>query len=194
MGEANSGHYYSYINNRDSDDLNEWFEFNDAVVSPFDIDNLDEKAFGGVSKLVFTDENGQQETATTEKAANAYMLIYERKQMYLWEKIGNKEELIKVDEFGRLTEKVNCNPSEGNVEEYTDLLGLNDSDNENAKQEESKSFNYDFEIPQEFSNLIQSINMKKWQVKYICGEMLGCTSNYLANLEIIRFSDYDACK
>lgn len=35
MGTANSGHYYSYIRPRDGD--GEWLEFNDTVVSTFDV-------------------------------------------------------------------------------------------------------------------------------------------------------------
>lgn len=42
MGEANSGHYYSYINDRESEE-SEWYEFNDACVFPFEIDEMDDK-------------------------------------------------------------------------------------------------------------------------------------------------------
>lgn len=35
MGTANSGHYYSYIRQRDGG--GEWLEFNDTVVSAFDV-------------------------------------------------------------------------------------------------------------------------------------------------------------
>lgn len=33
-GTADNGHYYSYIQNREKE--NEWFEFNDNIVRPFD--------------------------------------------------------------------------------------------------------------------------------------------------------------
>lgn len=36
MGTANSGHYYSYIRPRDGG--GEWLEFNDTVVSTFDVE------------------------------------------------------------------------------------------------------------------------------------------------------------
>lgn len=36
MGTANSGHYYSYIRPRDGG--GEWVEFNDTVVSTFDVE------------------------------------------------------------------------------------------------------------------------------------------------------------
>lgn len=35
MGTANSGHYYSFIRPRDG--VGEWLEFNDTVVSMFDV-------------------------------------------------------------------------------------------------------------------------------------------------------------
>lgn len=44
MGTANSGHYYSYIRPRDVD--GEWLEFNDTVVSAFDVKVLLDAKFG----------------------------------------------------------------------------------------------------------------------------------------------------
>lgn len=44
MGTANSGHYYSYIRPRDVD--GEWLEFNDTVVSTFDVKVLLGAKFG----------------------------------------------------------------------------------------------------------------------------------------------------
>ena len=201
MGEANSGHYYSYINDRESDDPNDWFEFNDAVVIPFDIDELDDKAFGGETEIYFTDENGEKDHAKTEKSANAYMLVYERKQMYLWETINsNKEELIRIDEFGKLKEKVNIKQisQEENkddefpkvdITESTDLLDIEDPEKLELEQP------YEIEIPKEFDRLIENINVKEWQLKYIfVGEMIDSISGFLKNIEIIRFMDYSYCK
>ena len=45
MGTADSGHYYSFIKERE-DDLS-WFEFNDKVVSSFNPDNIPTECFGG---------------------------------------------------------------------------------------------------------------------------------------------------
>lgn len=44
LGYADSGHYYSFIQDRNS---SKWYEFNDTVVRDFNIDDLPEEAFGG---------------------------------------------------------------------------------------------------------------------------------------------------
>jgi len=44
-GGADSGHYYSYIKERKDD--GRWLEFNDSLVSEFDIGRISEAAFGG---------------------------------------------------------------------------------------------------------------------------------------------------
>jgi ubiquitin C-terminal hydrolase len=46
-GSANSGHYYSYIKERDGDGSEaRWLEFNDTKVSNFDVADLAEKCYG----------------------------------------------------------------------------------------------------------------------------------------------------
>lgn len=49
QGTADSGHYYSFIKERENNsvNLNDWFEFNDKDVSRFDIKNLPNETFGG---------------------------------------------------------------------------------------------------------------------------------------------------
>lgn len=44
MGFADAGHYYSLIRERDGNQ--NWFEFNDSVVKPFNVDRIAEEAFG----------------------------------------------------------------------------------------------------------------------------------------------------
>jgi hypothetical protein len=44
MGYADSGHYYSLIQDRSK---GTWFEFNDTVVRNFNYDDIGEEAFGG---------------------------------------------------------------------------------------------------------------------------------------------------
>ena len=73
MGEANSGHYFSYIKDTRT---GEWYEFNDTNVMPFDTADMDEKAFGG--------EYGDDKQKYSRfrnigfKPYNAYLLLYER--------------------------------------------------------------------------------------------------------------------
>lgn len=99
MGSANAGHYLSYINiERERDpkiDTDEWLktehqnwlEFNDSTVKPFDFKQLAFKCFGeqqSVNKNIMTSTNYQNDeimtnSATTAQAAhNAYMLVYEK--------------------------------------------------------------------------------------------------------------------
>lgn len=46
VGTADSGHYYSFINDREHPG-NGWFEFNDQFVNPFDPDHIPDECFGG---------------------------------------------------------------------------------------------------------------------------------------------------
>lgn len=60
LGTAESGHYYSYIRQGQN-----WFEFNDALVVPFDPSELKKETFGGYENL-------------SSKSKSAYLLFYER--------------------------------------------------------------------------------------------------------------------
>ncbi|CAD8075134.1 unnamed protein product [Paramecium sonneborni] len=72
MGSADSGHYYSFI--QDKNDLNKWYEFNDIVVTPADIKDLKNDAFGGSDKML----KNKYPTQLKDKSKSAYMLFYER--------------------------------------------------------------------------------------------------------------------
>jgi hypothetical protein len=55
MGTAESGHYYSIIKNNNSISNSkgkdcDWFEFNDHIVRPYDLEDLQNDAFGGVER------------------------------------------------------------------------------------------------------------------------------------------------
>ncbi|GBG23832.1 Ubiquitin carboxyl-terminal hydrolase 24 [Hondaea fermentalgiana] len=69
----NSGHYYSYIRSRFGTGVGQWFEFNDRVVKPFDINTLEEATFGGGSRV-------SSYGVEIPSVSNAYMLVYERRQ------------------------------------------------------------------------------------------------------------------
>lgn len=87
-GTAESGHYYSYIRERPSShDSDNWVEFNDDVVTPWDPAQLESSCFGGVDfRHPPYDSNG----AVFDKTYSAYMLFYQRSsslesdQQLLW--------------------------------------------------------------------------------------------------------------
>lgn len=72
-GTAESGHYYSYIQERPlgSASGKTWVEFNDIDVVPFDNSHIPDQCFGG-----FTESSGY--SSRYLKSWNAYMLFYER--------------------------------------------------------------------------------------------------------------------
>jgi hypothetical protein len=94
FGYADSGHYYSFVQDRNS---SKWFEFNDTNVRDFSLDDLAEEAFGGES-------SGYD---AKEKIKNAYLLVYEREKMI---PIGNEVPLKKEEILRRPVnqEIMNC--------------------------------------------------------------------------------------
>eukprot|EP00095_Tigriopus_kingsejongensis_P003305 maker-scaffold355_size198070-snap-gene-0.39 protein:Tk03305 transcript:maker-scaffold355_size198070-snap-gene-0.39-mRNA-1 annotation:"ubiquitin carboxyl-terminal hydrolase 24 isoform x8" len=85
-GQANAGHYYSFIKERRSKTVSgsnsgKWFKFNDTTVEEFDMntDSLTTECFGGNYK-VKKDESGSQNSNLPEERQrywNAFMLFYE---------------------------------------------------------------------------------------------------------------------
>ena len=69
-GNAEAGHYYSYIRERPYDG-DSWVEFNDADVTPFDPANLREQCFGGWHEQMYAGVH-------YPKTWSAYMLFYQR--------------------------------------------------------------------------------------------------------------------
>jgi len=67
-GNADEGHYYSFIQERDSQ---KWYKFDDTNVCDFDPSNLGAQTYGG---------NMPQSGFFRDRSTTAYMLIYERKQ------------------------------------------------------------------------------------------------------------------
>ena len=75
MGNSESGHYYSYIQDREnSTDNPQWFWFNDSNVHPFNVKDIPEETFGGENEGV----TGINADFLKEKNRSAYILVYER--------------------------------------------------------------------------------------------------------------------
>lgn len=78
-GTAESGHYYSYIKDRQKrsdQDTPVWFDFNDSEVSAFDPSTIAGLCYGGTDFIGPTKEINQQ--IAFSKTYSAYMLFYER--------------------------------------------------------------------------------------------------------------------
>lgn len=77
MGSADSGHYYSFIQEREKvvPDDKKWYEFNDTFVSYIDQKEIITEGYGG-------DKGSTQKSklvqSMKDKSKNAYLLFYER--------------------------------------------------------------------------------------------------------------------
>ncbi|KAH3743698.1 Ubiquitin carboxyl-terminal hydrolase 34 [Pelomyxa schiedti] len=80
-GTADSGHYYSYIRERDTPAGCEpkWFQFNDTTVEPFDPAHIAAQCFGGTDMMSSWDMHMQQFVSrNSSRFYNAYMLFYDK--------------------------------------------------------------------------------------------------------------------
>lgn len=80
MGIADSGHYYSFILDREKLDIPEdkrWYEFNDNIVHSFDPRDIPSEAYGGEEKWRYF-SNDSSTINVKEKIRNAYLLFYDR--------------------------------------------------------------------------------------------------------------------
>ncbi|KAF9113716.1 hypothetical protein BGX27_000930 [Mortierella sp. AM989] len=90
-GTADSGHYYSYIKDRNiasmsgspsqftNGDNSHWYLFNDSKVEEFDASEIPSKAFGGPEFIpVDSSPYMKSPTRSITKPYSAYMLFYER--------------------------------------------------------------------------------------------------------------------
>jgi ubiquitin C-terminal hydrolase len=46
-GTADSGHYYSFIKDKDHPQGGKWYEFNDTIVRDFDLNDIANECYGG---------------------------------------------------------------------------------------------------------------------------------------------------
>jgi hypothetical protein len=87
QGSADSGHYYSFVKERvplEESREAAWFEFNDTNVIPFSTDRIPYECFGGEEEvMVYDRDRGITKKAMRPKINNAYILVYERKDIDL---------------------------------------------------------------------------------------------------------------
>ena len=144
LGVADSGHYYSLIQDRELDDVSEdrkWYEFNDTIVKYFDPKDIPNEAYGGEEKFYSTlgnilimfnrwryyqvsDNTPNIMSSLKEKIKNAYLLFYDRIVPYGEEvnspttntEAPKKEEEAK-EENSKLKSDKNINKKKAKVEE-----------------------------------------------------------------------------
>ena len=75
-GNADGGHYYSFIKERTTN-RDRWLLFNDAEVKPFDVNLIPHECFGGEGTTKSMDPDKVMDFSF-EKTNSAYMLFYER--------------------------------------------------------------------------------------------------------------------
>ncbi|XP_014661859.1 PREDICTED: ubiquitin carboxyl-terminal hydrolase 24-like [Priapulus caudatus] len=83
-GQANAGHYYSFIKDRSGNALTnanrgKWFKYNDTTVEEFlmNNDSLEAECFGGTYKAKVYDQSSSY-PETRQRYWNGYMLFYEK--------------------------------------------------------------------------------------------------------------------
>ncbi len=97
-GTTERGHYYSFVKKENS----QWLEFNDTNVSPFNIDDMEDEAFGG-TQYFFNNKTGKNELV--DKSTNAYVLLYIRKDIVkLQGEIKNSMEIENLNNFTNVSE------------------------------------------------------------------------------------------
>ena len=102
MGTADSGHYYSFIQDRENrEGKDKWYEFNDTYVGPFNTEDIPREAFGGEEKSTYyhyTSQYGNRNIEKmTEKIKNAYLLVYDRCMEVVDEEEEDEDELLTTE-------------------------------------------------------------------------------------------------
>ena len=92
-GNAEAGHYYSYINvmrhewEQNENYLNtgkdRWVEFNDSTITEFDFSKLESECFGGTQEdfqTGYVEDSSEVAKLIGGRSKSGYMLVYERRQ------------------------------------------------------------------------------------------------------------------
>lgn len=140
LGESNSGHYYSYIKDTRT---GMWYEFNDLNVTPFDPNEMADKAFGG--EYGEDSKKYSRYRSSGNKQFNAYMLLYERNYYIQTDKFMEKSETPGEDlqsffniRFSRL--ESNVEHEEENDQEVDNVVSTHNEMLWESKQLFSNSF------------------------------------------------------
>ena len=117
-GNAEAGHYYSYINvaRHESEDspsylkteADRWLEFNDSNISEFGFSRVESECFGGSQEEILTgymEDSSEVAKLIGGRSKSAYMLIYERKNKGL---IPLKESVAKPGENDIVLSSLEC--------------------------------------------------------------------------------------
>eukprot|EP01022_Parablepharisma_sp_SALTPOND_P031230 TRINITY_DN78_c0_g1_i1.p1 TRINITY_DN78_c0_g1~~TRINITY_DN78_c0_g1_i1.p1 ORF type:complete len:2462 (-),score=272.77 TRINITY_DN78_c0_g1_i1:2173-9558(-) len=165
-GHVDSGHYYSYILNRENPEQPEekrWLEFNDTIVRNFDPKDIPDETFGGEEEMYYS-AWGKKET-TREKIRNAYVLIYERTVPLSSEALAKyKGEEREVD------------PAE--VEKKFDAMRI--------KEEKMET-----QIPEILQKMVHQDNKKFWLTQYIFHpNYLSFVFNIMKKHKVIEDNNY----
>ena len=124
LGTADQGHYYSFIQDRESES-NKWYEFNDHIIKDFDPSDIPYEAFGGDDESLMNDlQNmkhlkGNNDQAMIQamkqyktKIKNAYVLFYER------------DDIIDMEKFNDLVDDPNINTNKQEIAHKYELCKL----------------------------------------------------------------------
>ena len=166
-GHADAGHYYSYIMNREKKPEEQWLEFNDTVVRPFDQKEIPEETFGGEEEI-FSSTYGRKEPLR-EKVRNAYVLFYERVVEIDAELLSKyKEEERELDP----------------AEVHKRFEGMR------SKQTEQEIHP---QVPEPLFKIVQQDNKKFWLTQYIFNaDYLAFASGIVTKTRVLEDNNYVA--
>ena len=160
MGNCEGGHYYAFIKNKND----QWYEFNDTQVTPFDINFLKEEGFGGEEEYL---NNGNKEV--NKKNRSAYLLFYEKLNQSDCEQFDNIEA---INSFLKIMKT----PVDGKIEvdHQQNIININKLENEVIEEKK------------EDENGMKSIleNLNKEMFKYYLNKKLFSTEYQYFILEL----------
>ena len=163
-GTADSGHYYSFTRESQTEDGEKWYEFNDNIVRDFDLSELASETFGGDE--TYSGQGMMQ--MKSQKWRNAYLVIYERK---------NQTYLPKEDEEAEASGSAKQSKEDEQVDAMVD---------EESSPDKGPKLS-DPEHPTQQKILLE--NQKYWQNKFLFGaeyfDFLAMVTHYWDTANIV---------